>query len=108
MRASWLVMIAAVAGLALGAAACGPTADPCPGKAECGNGCMPLGASCCPSGAGYCDGGRTCGSDNLCHTTSGGGGSTCAASTCISNLCSPGLWCCPAGHSCNTGACGCN
>ena len=108
MRTSGL-MVLVVAALALGAAACIPEADPCPGKAECGTGCMPTGGSCCPNGAGYCDGGQYCGTDNMCHTSGGGGGgNTCAAYTCISNLCSPGLWCCPSGHTCNTGGCGCN
>lgn len=95
-----------LAGLALS----GCAADPCPGKDECGKGCMPTGADCCPNGAGYCDGGQYCGTDNMCHTSGGGGGggNTCPANTCISNLCSPGLWCCPSGHSCNMGACGCN
>lgn len=84
--------------------------DKCPGKDACGDGCMPTGADCCPSGSGYCDEGRYCGADNMCHTGGGGGGggNTCPANTCISNLCSPGLWCCPSGHSCNMGGCGCN
>lgn len=110
MRA-WFGSVAMVMTLlALGAPACAPQ-DPCPGKEECGSGCMPLGASCCPSGAGYCDGGQYCGTDNMCHTSGGGGGgggNTCAANTCINNLCSPGLWCCPSGHSCNHSTCGCN
>ena len=88
----------------------GCDADPCPGKETCGDGCMPTGADCCPNGSGYCDAGKYCGTDNMCHTSGGGGGggNTCAANTCISNLCSPGLWCCPSGHSCNTGGCGCH
>lgn len=107
MRKSLLLVLACAAALGLGVAGCG-AADKCPGKEVCGGGCMPVGASCCPSGAGYCDGGQYCGTDNLCHTGGGGGGSTCAAYTCINNLCSPGLWCCPSGHTCNTAACGCN
>lgn len=62
----------------------------------------------------YCPGGSTCTGD-ICGDMScvvpddGGGGNTCQPGvTCINNLCSPGLWCCPAGHSCNMGACGCN
>jgi hypothetical protein len=65
----------------------------------------------------YCDSGTTCSGD-VCGDLScvgggggggGGGGTTCAPGvTCINNLCSPGLWCCASGHSCNMGACGCN
>lgn len=105
MRTAFLLLA-----VALALAGCGPIdkIDKCPGKEPCGSGCMPTGASCCSGGAGYCDSGKYCGTDNLCHTSGGGGGNTCPAYTCISNLCSPGLWCCPSGHSCNTGACGCN
>ena len=52
----------------------GCDADPCPGKETCGDGCMPTGADCCPNGSGYCDAGKYCGTDNMCHTSGGGGG----------------------------------
>lgn len=94
-----VAIVFAVAAVALGA--CEPM-DPCPGKEICGSGCMPNGASCCPDGRHYCDGGNSCGVDNLCHS-GGGGGGTCPANTCINNLCSPGLWCCPGACS----GCGC-
>ncbi len=62
----------------------------------------------------YCASGTTC-TGSICGDLAcvapgggGGGGNTCPGSTCISNLCSPGLWCCAVGRSCNTGACGCN
>jgi hypothetical protein len=53
--------------------ACG-VLDPCPGQQDCGHGsCAPTSASCCPSGTQYCDAPYTCGSDNLCHGSGGGG-----------------------------------
>lgn len=77
---------------ALFLAACGPT-DKCPGKAECGSGCMPTGASCCPNGSGYCDSGSYCGADNMCHGGGGGGGGSCGCGT----LCNSNGYCCPRG-----------
>jgi hypothetical protein len=65
----------------------------------------------------YCPNGSTCTGDVCGNLTcvepggggGGGGGNTCAPGpTCINNLCSPGLWCCLSGHSCNMSACGCN
>jgi hypothetical protein len=64
----------------------------------------------------YCEAGTTCTGDVCGDLTcvgsgggGGGGGTTCSPGvTCINNLCSPGLWCCPAGHTCNMGGCGCN
>lgn len=63
----------------------------------------------------YCATGTTCTGDVCGDLTcvapddGGGGGYTCAPGpTCINNLCTPGLWCCLAGHTCNMAACGCN
>ena len=65
----------------------------------------------------YCASGTTCAGD-ICGDLScvdpnggggGGGGNTCSPGpTCINNLCSPGLWCCLQGHTCNMSGCGCN
>ena len=73
----------------------------------------------------YCSSGSSCQGevcgDLSCVTAGGGGGgglncycpqystaSACGGNYCKSNLCSPGAWCCPPGHSCNMSACGCS
>ena len=116
---TWIVAISA----ALLLASCS-TDDPCeeqPGQTLCGY-CKQDAATSSNPHAGmcrYCASGTTCSGD-VCGDLScvdpnggggggGGGGNTCSPGpTCINNLCSPGLWCCLAGHTCNMSACGCN
>jgi hypothetical protein len=110
----------ALAVLACALGACGSPCDDKAGSVTCGY-CKQDAVTSGNPNAGlcrYCASGSTCVGDVCGDLTcvspgggggGGGGGTTCApGNTCINNLCSPGLWCCAAGHSCNMSHCGCN